>query len=261
MQTYDTHAHLDHLEDLSSALDNARREGIIGIVAMSMDLESCRRCLEIKKSISDPHIYLGMGMHPCDANPDDVAACIELAEQNKEYLSVIGEIGLDFWYKWVRKDQQKKDEQREVYRQFLDLARRLDLPAVIHSRGCWRECFETARAAGIKKAEFHWYSGPVDVLKDIVAEGYFVSAPPCLAYAEDVRRAIAQAPLDQILIETDCPVSFKDAQTGERFTSEPKDVLRTLNAFCELRGLSPEEGVKVVNTNAQTFLGIKSEVS
>lgn len=260
MKTFDTHAHLDHLKDLDTALENARQAGIAGIVAMSMNLESCRKCLQIKQKITDPAIYLGMGTHPSDASLEELPDCLEYVREHVKELTVIGEIGLDFWYKWVRKDKVKKDEQRQVFRAFLELAKEFELPAVIHSRGCWRECFETANEMGINKAEFHWYSGPLDVLKDIVSRGYYVSAPPSLAYGEQLRNAISEAPVEQILIETDCPVYFKNPKTGEGFASEPRDVLKTLDAFCELKGMERDQAVQQLNQNAKQFFGITSEV-
>lgn len=259
MYTFDTHAHLDHLENLESALKSADEAGVKAIVAMSMNLDSCRRCLEIKRATSVPKIYLGMGMHPSDANPADVPAIKDLARQHRDELTVVGEIGLDFWYKWVRKDQVKKQEQRDVYRSLLELAMELELPPVIHSRGVWRECFETARDIGLKKAEFHWYSGPIDVLKDILDAGYVISTSPSVAYSEQSREAVAYAPLEQLLIETDCPVYYRNKETGDGFQAEPKDVFRTLKAVCDLKKIDPKLAVRQLNKNAKEFFGIDVE--
>ncbi|MCB9747740.1 MAG: TatD family hydrolase [Candidatus Omnitrophica bacterium] len=257
MQTYDTHAHLDHLENFEQALNNAQQAGVKGIVAVSMDLASCRKNLEIKQTTPNPRIFLGMGMHPSEANLEDLPACLDLARKHRQDLTAIGEIGLDFWYKWVRKDQEKKDQQRQVFKAFLELAKELDLPVVIHSRGAWRECFETTKTVGIKKANFHWYSGPIDVLNDIMGAGYFVSTTPNLAYSEPSREAIAQARNEQILIETDCPVYFRNPSTEEGFKAEPKDVFKTLQAFCELKQMEKEEAVARLNQNAEEFFNIK----
>ncbi|HBO97033.1 MAG TPA: hypothetical protein DE315_06190 [Candidatus Omnitrophica bacterium] len=256
MHIIDTHAHLDHLENLDQALKNAVESGVEAIVAVSMDLNSCRKNLEIKKNTRQPKIALGMGMHPSEANRQDVGACLDLIRANAGELSAIGEIGLDFWYKWVRKNQAKKDEQREVFRAFLEAAKELDLPAVIHSRGAWRECLETAQSAGVRKAVFHWYSGPVDVLNDIIKAGYFVSTAPSVAYSPQSREAIAGAPIEQTLIETDCPVRFKDPQTQQEYQAEPRDVARTLKAYCVLKQMDEDKALAVLNKNAREFFGI-----
>ncbi len=259
MITFDTHAHLDQLENLDGALAAADEAGVRAIVAVSMNLESCRRCLDIKRQASRPRIYLGMGMHPADADPSELEGIKDLARQNRDDLAVIGEIGLDFWYKWVRKDRFKKEEQRKVYRSLLELAMELELPPVIHSRGVWRECFETARDTGLRKAEFHWYSGPIDVLKDILDAGYYISTSPSVAYSPQSREAVAYAPVEQLLIETDCPVYYRNRETGEGFQAEPKDVFRTLAAVCDLKKLDPQQAVRQFNQNAKDFFGIVVE--
>src|SRR3989338_5240425 len=112
MKTYDTHAHLDQLENLESALNNATAAGVKGIVAISMDYASCENLLKIKQSYKEPRIYIAMGMHPSQVNLDNLQKTGELIRNNRHQLHAIGEIGLDFWYKWVRKDEQKKEEQR-----------------------------------------------------------------------------------------------------------------------------------------------------
>ena len=252
----DTHAHLDQLENIQEALREASIAGVKGIVAVSMDAASCQKNFEIKQKSKSPEIYLAMGMHPSEADLQDLPQCIELIKGHQAQLKAVGEIGLDFWYKWVRKDQQKKDEQREVFRTLLKLAKELNLPAVIHSRGAWRECLETAKETGIKKAVFHWYSGPVDVLKEILDQGYFVSASPSLAYSPQSREAILESPIEQTLIETDCPVYFQGSETEPGFQAQPKDVFRTLKAYCALKNVREQETLKQFNGNAEEFFGI-----
>lgn len=257
MTLIDTHAHLDHLENLDEALESAARAGVEGIVAVSEDLNSSRRNLEIKRTKKDPCIYLGMGMHPSEANLQDLEECLALMRTNVKALSAIGEIGLDFWYAWVRRDDQKKEEQRKIFGAFLEFAKKFNLPAVIHSRGAWRECFDMARQAGVTQAVFHWYSGPLDVLEDILASGYYVSATPSLAYSLEARASMARAPLVQTLIETDCPVFYRNKETGDGFKAEPKDVFRTLKIYCALKGIEESQAADVLNQNAKKFFNIK----
>ncbi len=257
MTLIDTHAHLDHVANLEEALASAVRTGVEGIVAVSEDLNSSRKNLEIRHARKNPCIYLGMGMHPSQATLKDLEGCLSLMRANVAVLSAVGEIGLDFWYNWVRRDDQKKDEQRKIFRAFLEFAKEFNLPAVIHSRGAWRECWEMTRQAGVRKAVFHWYSGPLDVLEDILASGYYVSATPSLAYSPEARAAMARAPVVQTLIETDCPVFYRNKETGEGFKAEPKDVFRTLKNYCALKGIEESQTADVLNQNAKQLFNIK----
>ena len=255
MNIIDTHAHLDHIENLNQALKNADQEGVESIITVSTDVASCRKNLDIKRGAKKPNIYLAMGMHPSDADLDDLDACVELIRNERSELTAIGEIGLDFWYKWVRKDQEKKDEQRKVFRALLELAQELDLPPVIHTRGTWRECFETVKEMGIKQAEFHWYSGPLDVLKNILDAGHYISASPSIVYSPESREAVGYAPIDRVMIETDSPVFYRTGgqEDGEGFLAEPKDIFRTLRAYCALKDVQEAQALEVFNRNAREF--------
>jgi TatD DNase family protein len=269
MQIIDTHAHLDHLAELDRSLTEAYNCGVAAVVAMSMNFESCQKNIDILSLYKEekqevwPKIYLALGMHPAEANLDDVESCLNLIRQNQADITAIGEVGLDFWYKWVRKDKEKKDIQRKVFRSFLEIAKELDLPIVVHSRGTWKECFELLQHYQITKGEFHWYSGPADLLKEIVAAGYRVSTTPSIAYSEHSRLAMQEAPLEQTLIETDCPVFFRtnryrstEDSSDEGFESEPRDVWRTLEAYCEFKGLEEKEALEKFNANARKFFNL-----
>ncbi|HLF17377.1 MAG TPA: TatD family hydrolase [Candidatus Omnitrophota bacterium] len=253
MKIYDTHAHLDQLEALDETLQAAHEAGVAGIVAISMDLASCRKNLEIKNKYKRPHIYLGLGMHPSEAKPADLDEIVKLIYEHHDHIHVIGEIGLDFWYKWVKKDEGKKNEQRQVYRRLLEVAKDLHLPAVIHSRGAWKECLQTALDVGVRSAEFHWYSGPLDVLDELLKSGYYVSTGPSVAYSPQSQEAMRHAPIERTLIETDCPVFYRNPQTNEGFQAQPKDVFRTLKAYCVLKNFEEHKALDILNKNAEDF--------
>ena len=138
----------------------------------------------------------------------------------------------------------------------MSLAKEFDLPAIIHSRGAWQECLEMAQAGGVRKAIFHWYSGPVDVLKEILAQGYFVSSSPSLAFSPQSREAIINAPIEQTLIETDSPVFFRGKMESENFKAEPKDVVRTLKAYCELKKIDQDKAAAIFTANAKKFFNL-----
>ncbi|MCR4337249.1 MAG: TatD family hydrolase [Candidatus Omnitrophica bacterium] len=253
----DTHAHLDHVENLDEALAQAVAAGVTEIVAVSMDLASMQKSLEIKNNFFSPQIYLGLGIHPGNIKTEEIEEALDFLKSHMGQAQVVGEIGLDFWYKWVRQDAEKKKQQRDVFRRQLVLAKEHNRPVVVHARGTWRECFETVREVGIQSAVFHWYSGPVDVMQDIVSAGYFVSTTPSLAYSPQSQEAIRHAPIESTLIETDSPVFYRyDASREDGFKSQPKDVVRTLQIYARYKGLAEEKAAQILNANAHRFLGI-----
>ena len=255
MRVIDCHAHLDQLDDLGQSLEQAKVEGVCGIMAVGVDLASNKRNIEIVRSCPDPQIRLGLGLHPGEIETEQVEETLAHVEQNISAAHAVGEIGLDFWYKWVRKDQAKKDEQRDVFRRQLEMARDHGKPVIIHSRGAWAQCLEIARAVGVTSGVFHWYSGPVDVMKEILNDGFYVSCTPSIAYSPQAREAMEIAPIERTLIETDCPVYFKDVQTGDGFRSTPASVLKTLKIYSQLKNIPPRDAAERLNKNACELLG------
>jgi TatD DNase family protein len=250
----DTHVHLDQLEDLSGALMRAHEAGVSDIVAMSSDLDSMQKVLAIMGQYQKPKIHPALGVHPGKVQPHMQQMAFDFMRANIKQACAIGETGLDFWYKWARKDQVERQKQKDSFSFHLSLAREFDLPIVIHSRGAWQDCLSMVREAGVKRALFHWYSGPVDILDQILEAGFYVSTSPSVAYSPESRQAMAHAPLARILVETDSPVHYKDDETS--FMAEPKDVIRTWRALAQLKNVNEQEVLAAVNTNAKTFFGI-----
>jgi len=257
IQSIDTHAHLDHVANVDAALKEADQAGVAAVVAVGIDLKSNQTNLTIQKRTHDPKIYVALGMHPEsleNISQVEIDECLKFVKDHIKSACAVGEIGLDFWYKWARKSNEKKELQRKVFQRQLDLAREFHLPVVVHSRGSWRECLNMTRAAEIKKCVFHWYSGPLDILDDILKEGYLISASPALSYSPPLQLAVKRAPIEQVLIETDSPVYFGEPEKG--FRAGPKDVLRTLSSYATLTGVSEEQASQAFYDNSKFFFGI-----
>jgi len=112
------------------------------------------------------------------------------------------------------------------------------------------------RDAGIQKAVFHWYSGPLDVLDLILAQGYYVSCSPSLSYSQPSQAVVRAASLDRLLIETDSPVFYRNGDDGPGFIASPQDVLITLDWVCRLKNLPKEAASEVLNQNARRFFAL-----
>jgi len=254
MDIIDSHAHIDQLEDLPGALTRAHEAGVTDIMAMSVDLDSMQKVLALAAQYQMPKIHPALGVHPGLVKKETQPQALEFMRAHISEARAIGETGLDYWYKWVRKDELERQIQKDSFSFHLKLACEFDLPIVIHSRGAWRDCLSMAREAKVKRALFHWYSGPTDILDGITEAGFFVSTSPSVAYSPESQKAMAHAPLERILIETDSPVYYKDGESS--FRSEPKDVIKTWKALARLKNLSEDEVLAAVNKNARSFFRI-----
>ncbi len=249
----DSHAHLDHLEDPQRALREASAAGVTTVLAMSVNAGSCLRTRAIADEAEGIEVLPAFGLHPGEIRPDHIEGDLGEVARHLDAAAAVGEIGLDFWVKGVRKDPEARRRQEEVFRRQLRWARERDLPAVIHSRGAWGACLDIVLDEGVERAVFHWYSGPTDVLERILRYGYYISVTPALAYSPPLREAARRSPPDRVLAETDCPVFYRHAVGEGGFGARPVDVRRTHEAYAVLTGMDPAGAARTLDDNARRF--------
>jgi len=139
----------------------------------------------------------------------------------------------------------------------LELARREDKPVSVHSRYAWKDGFDLVKEAGVSKAVFHWYAGFSSVLREIIAEGYFISATPAGEYHDEHKRAIKEIPLENLLLETDSPVTYG---RETRYESRPSDIIRALGAVAQVKGLGRGVVAEQTTGNAVRLFGLTEQV-
>jgi len=239
----DGHAHLEQLDDLPKSLREAKEAGVCGIIAVGMDIESNQRALEIAGS-NTRYVYPALGYHPWEIKEEAVETNLSFIRDHLKEGVALGEVGLDYRIK-VRKGLQW-----EVFEKLLEIACEYDKPVIIHCRYSHQRTFEMVKEKKIERAVFHWYSGSVDLLDEILSRDYFVSATPALVYSPPHQQAIKRAPIERILLETDTPVRYQGSE------ARPKDVLVSLEEVARLKGLSRSMVAEQTTANASHFFGI-----
>ena len=242
----DGHAHLDLLDEPEKAVKEAVGRGVRGVVGVSMGMASMRHVLSMAVALPEI-VHPALGLHPWQIDQEEVEPALAFLAAHLSRAAAVGEIGLDY------RIRTKKEIQREVLRRQLELAKEADLPVVLHCRYSHSRVLEMVKEAGIRRAVFHWYSGPSELLADIVSNGYFVSATPAVAYSPNHREAILRAPLDRILLETDSPVSY------EGRAARPVDVVQVCAEVARLRGCTVEETARETLRNTRRWLGGEGE--
>ncbi|MEM2905726.1 MAG: TatD family hydrolase [Candidatus Bathyarchaeia archaeon] len=239
----DTHAHMEILPDVEDAVARAKSAGVEAIVAVGSNPESNLKVLGLSRHYAG-YLLPAFGLHPWDL-PDCAQGGLSFLKARVDECIALGEVGLDHWIKADRKLQ------RTTFEEVLSLAYAAGKPVLIHSRGAWAEALEAVEASGVKKAIFHWFSGPADVLRKVVDRGFLISATPALAYNRAHREAVRLAPLENIVIETDCPVKYGGAP------SEPADLLKSLKALAELKALREQVVAERTTENAVRLFQIE----
>lgn len=254
----DTHAHLDELENLDKAIEEAKQVGLVAIIAVGQDYESNIKILEM----SEKHrglIYPGLGLHPWSLGryaDSEMTLTLRLIEENIGKAVAVGEIGLDYDKRVIASAE--KERQKEYFKATLEIARKYHRAVSVHARYSWKDSFDLVKASGVKRAVFHWYTGFSSVLREIINEGYFISATPAAEYHDEHRRAIRETPLDNLLLETDCPVTYG---RETKYQAYPADIVRSLKAVAQIKGSTEDVVAAKTTENALTFFGLSGLIS
>jgi len=255
---FDSHAHYDarrFQEDQKELLTSMADHGIGLIMNVGCDLTSSLRSIRLAEEYD--FIYASVGSHPDDADHVD-AGLVDMYRNLAAHPKVmaIGEIGLDYYYEDVPRAQQQ-----EAFRLQMALARELDLPVIIHQRDAYEDTLRIVDEFPTVKGVFHCFSGSVEYAKEVVKRGWYVGFTGVITF-KNARKAVevAQwAPLNRLLIETDCPYMAPEPFRGRR--SDSTMVPKMAEKIADLRGLPVETVAKITRENAVELFRIPKEQS
>jgi TatD DNase family protein len=250
----DTHCHLDFPEfdkDRSEVIERARDNRIDYIVNIGSSLENSKRSLELSQNFD--FIYAAIGCHPHEAdrfNEDIKIALEKLAGQEK--VVAIGEIGLDYF-----KNYSKKENQKKLFITLLKLSRQLALPVIIHCREAQNDILEILKEHPPTKVVVHCFSGEEWFLNECLDRGFFVSFTCNITYknAHTLRELVKKTPLDRLFLETDAPFLPPQDFRGRR--CEPIYVRQLAQEISKLKETSFDNVARITTENAKNFFNLR----
>jgi len=257
----DVHVHLAdpaYAGKVNSLLETARKENVVALVSNSMDLETAK--VSAKLAACTPElVYAAVGFHPWNAQttkPEEVSQIDNLVHETGGQIIAVGEIGLDRSY---AKTSEHFEQQRWFFEKQLDLAEKMNLPVIVHSRGSARDVLDTLESRNQKKVLMHWYSGPVEYVKEICDNGWTLSLGPSILYSGRVREVALKASPESVLSETDGPVTYRGPFLGKETT--PAFVRFVVEEVARILKTDLETVSHQIYDNFHRFFEIKRRVS
>jgi TatD DNase family protein len=256
----DSHAHIDGPEfdaDRGEVIERAQAASVSTILNVGTgDPHSgvFERAVELGRT--NPSIYTAVGTHPHDARFYDDAAEQKTKEliTTGERVVAWGEIGLDFHY-----DNSPRDVQMDVFRRQLRAARECDVPVIIHTREAEGDTIRILKSdydGSNHRGVFHCFTGSKELAQQAIELDFMISFSGIVTFrkAEDLRDIAKQIPLENLLIETDCPFLAPIPYRGKR--NEPAYVVEVARCIAELRGLAIEEVAHKTTENFKRLLKV-----
>jgi TatD DNase family protein len=243
----DSHCHLPSLSGgAEAALDRARAVGVERVVCVGTDLASSQASVDVAARHVD--VVPTVGLHPHDASKlsaewDDLVALASTAA-----VVAIGETGFDYYYQ-----HSSRDEQEAAFRAQIDLAHRLGLALVIHTRDAWDDTFRVLGDAGTPdRTVFHCFTGGPEEARRALSLGAYISFSGIVSFknADDVRAAAKLTPIDRMLVETDAPYLAPVPHRGRE--NEPAWVADVGAALAAATGIATPDLAAATRANTET---------
>lgn len=253
---FDSHAHYDDEafeEDRDVLLSSMQANGIDTIVNVGASIESSGSSLQLAETYD--FIYAAVGVHPSDTDELNEENYLELCKlMDKEKVVAVGEIGLDYYWDTPSRDIQKKWFVRQ-----LNTAVEKNKPVIIHSRDA------AADTLDIMKAEQPWdqggvihcFSYSVEMAREYLNHGFYIGIGGVLTFhnAKKLKEVAEYVPLNQIVLETDCPYLAPVPNRGKRNSS--LNLTYVADMLAEIKGIAREEIERVTYENACRLYRIK----
>jgi TatD DNase family protein len=248
----DTHVHLNadqYDEDLQDVIDRALKSKVEKMVVIGFDRKTITRAIDLAERYE--FIYAVVGWHPVDA-VDCQAEDLEWIEQLAAHKKVvgIGETGLDYYW-----DKSPKDIQQDIFRKQIQLAKRVNLPIIIHNREATEDVLSILREEDAQQVGgvMHCFGGSVETARESIDMNFMISlgGPVTFKNAKKPKQVATEIPLEHLMIETDAPYLAPHPYRGKR--NEPSYVPLVAEEIARLKELPVETVAQATTKNAERF--------
>jgi TatD DNase family protein len=254
---FDTHAHISSQElypEIDQIIDRAKKNHVDYILNVACDLESLENGLFIQNKY--PFVYLASAIHPHDAEKNNTVFSqkIERALHDKKLIA-LGEIGLDYYYKYSSKEAQKKQFIHD-----LKISSDFDLPVIIHCREAYQDLFPLIDQYYSKtQVVLHCFTGNKEEAKEAIKRNWKISFSGIITFDKSLalQEIAKEIPLDNLLIETDAPYLAPTPYRGKR--NEPSYLIETAKKLSEIKSESFEKICQITTDNALKFFRLSKK--
>lgn len=254
----DSHAHLDDRKydaDLAEVLKRARKQEIKFVINSGYNEQASRRGLQLAEAYEE--IYAAVGIHPHEAKEatEETFQFLRNTAQHKKVVA-LGEMGLDYY-----RNLSPREQQQDVFRRQIALARELKMPIIVHDRNAHEDVLsilqsEKAREVG---GVIHCFSGDWKMARQCMDMGFFLSlaGPVTFKNAGHTAEMARLIPLNRLLIETDSPYLSPEPFRGKR--NEPAHVRLVAAKIAALRKIDLQELGNITTSNALRLFGLPTK--
>lgn len=247
----DTHFHLmkEDYEDIDLVVKEANNNKVSKLIISGCDKKSIIEGLEYINKYDN--VYMTVGFHPeyCEeVSSNDIVWLEKLINENKKIVG-IGEVGLDYYY-----TKGNKVRQMQLFKQQLDLAQKLKMPIVIHSRDAFMDTYETLKQYKLKGV-IHCFTSNIENARRYIDLGYYLGIGGVLTFKNsNLKDVISKIDLDHIVLETDSPYLSPEPLRGK--VNGPKNIPLIATKIEEIKKIPIEVVASITTSNARELFDL-----
>jgi TatD DNase family protein len=251
VEVFDSHCHLDMVEmAVAEAVSLAQKAGIRRIMTIGCDLPSSEWA--VAAADGHPDVYAGVAIHPNDSKDLPQATLDRIAELAAlPRVVAVGETGLDYY-----RDHASPEDQQRSFRAHIEIAKAVGKALVIHDREAHDDVLRILAEEGApEKVVFHCFSGDAAMAEICAEHGYVMSFAGNVTFknAQPLRDALAVAPLDLILVETDAPFMTPVPHRGKPNASHL--IPHTVRLMAEVKGVEVDTLCAAISATGDRLFG------
>lgn len=252
---FDTHAHYDDEafdEDRDELLKSMRENEIEYIVNVGSSLKISRQTIELIDKYD--FMYGAVGVHPSDTaelNEENIEILREMLRNDR--VVALGEIGLDYYWDEPDRHIQKKWFERQIY-----MAKEEKMPIIYHSREAAKDTLDIVKYTKAEEVGgvIHCFSYGVEMAREYLNMGYYIGVGGVATFknAKKLKEVVEFTPLENILLETDCPYLSPEPYRGKR--NDSTRLKYVIDAIANIKGIEREKVIETTCNNAKIMYKI-----
>jgi len=220
----DSHIHLYEFDDIE--LESLCKDDYV-MLAVSDDILSSFKTVEIARKCKK--VIPAIGVHPWTIKGEvKIDPLIDLI--NKNPVRFLGEVGLD-----KRFVPETFEFQLRVFKEFIELAETYKLGISLHAPDAWRDALEVLKKSSVRVVIFHWYTGPLDLIKEVIDEGFYIGINVAAKFQKKHAEVIKVVPIERLVTESDGPYRYRGV------TLKPSLLPELVSFIASTKGLSEHD--------------------
>lgn len=250
---FDTHSHYTddaYNNDRDSLLTEIFDKVVSYIIECATDYDSSVKALKLSEKFDN--LYVALGIHGLDAEhayKTDFEKIKPLFENKK--VVAVGEIGLDYHY-----EKESRNIQIECFKSHLSLANELNLPVIVHDREAHQDTFDLIKEYN-SRGIIHCYSGSVEMAKEYIKLGLYIGIGGAVTFknAKTIKEVAKIIPIENIVLETDCPYMTPEPYRGKRNRSDY--IKFVAQKIADIKNMEAQEVINICTENTKSLFNIK----